>query len=119
MTQAPGPLYRDPSPPTATGPAGVRVRLPAQLRVLAGVDGEVLVRPADPVTQRAVLDALEGRYPVLKGTVRDRVTAKRRPFIRFFVGEEDLSNQAPDERLPPAVAAGVEPFVVVGAMAGG
>jgi sulfur-carrier protein len=117
VTPAPGPVPRDPSAQVAT--AAVRVRLPAQLRVLAGVDGEVLVRPTDPVTQRTVLDALEGRYPVLKGTVRDRVTAKRRPFIRFFVGEEDLSNQLPDERLPPAVVAGVEPFVVVGAMAGG
>jgi sulfur-carrier protein len=115
--QAAGPPHGDAGFPTAA--AAVRVRLPAQLRVLAGVEGEVLVWPADPVTQRAVLDALEGSYPVLKGTVRDRVSAKRRPFIRFFVGEEDLSNQPPDERLPPAVEAGLEPFVVVGAMAGG
>jgi hypothetical protein len=97
----------------------VRVRLPAQLRVLASVQGEVLVTPVLPVTQRSVLDALEASYPVLKGTVRDRVTAKRRPFIRFFVGEEDLSNQAPEDGLPPAVVSGTEAFVVVGAMAGG
>jgi len=98
---------------------GVRVRLPAPLRVLAGVQGEVLVDVPAPVTQRSVLDALENRYPVLKGTVRDRVTAQRRPFIRFFACEEDLSNAAPDDWLPEPVVGGTEPFVVVGAMAGG
>jgi sulfur-carrier protein len=118
VTEVPGQLAGE-APAQAASMVAVRVRLPAQLRVLAGVDGEVYVRPANPVTQRSVLDALEGSYPVLMGTVRDRVSAERRPFIRFFVGEDDLSNQGPDEWLPPAVAAGSEAFVVVGAMAGG
>lgn len=99
--------------------AVVRVRLPAQLRVLAGVGAEVQVEITGPVTQRSVLDALEQRYPVLGGTVRDRATTKRRPFIRFFAGEVDLSNAAPDALLPDAVASGADVFVVVGAMAGG
>jgi molybdopterin synthase sulfur carrier subunit len=93
----------------------VRVRLPAQLRILAGVGSEVLVEVAGHVTQRSVLGALEQHYPVLLGTIRDRTTAKRRPFIRFFAGEADLSNAL----LPDAIASGGEVFVVVGAMAGG
>ena len=99
--------------------AQVRVRLPTQLRLLAGVEAEVTVPVDGPVTQRAVLDSLEQRHPALRGTVRDRSTATRRAFIRFFVEESDLSDAAPDEPLPPAVATGEEPFVVVGAMAGG
>lgn len=97
----------------------VRVQLPTQLRELAGAPKEVAVEVGGPVTQRAVLDAVEGRYPVLKGTVRDRVTAKRRPFIRFYCCEEDFSNAAPDDVLPDKVACGAEPFIIVGAMAGG
>jgi sulfur-carrier protein len=97
----------------------LRVRLPAQLRSLAGVGPEVLVEVTGPVTQRAVLGALERQYPVLLGTIRDRTTAKRRPFIRFFAGEADLSNEAPDALLPDAIAQGADVFVVVGAMAGG
>ncbi|HXR21820.1 MAG TPA: MoaD/ThiS family protein [Acidimicrobiales bacterium] len=97
----------------------VRVRLPAQLRTLAGVGREVLLEVDGPVTQRSVLGALERQYPLLVGTIRDRNTAKRRPFIRFFAGEADLSNEAPDALLPEAVAHGAEMFVVVGAMAGG
>jgi len=99
--------------------AGVSVRLPAQLRVLAGVPGEVNVVVAGPVTQRSVLDALEELHPSLKGTVRDRFSGKRRAFIRFFVQESDLSDAGPDELLPAAVAEGREAFVIVGAMAGG
>ena len=97
----------------------VRVRLPAQLRTLAGVGPEVQVEVSGPLTQHSVLGALEQNYPVLLGTIRDRNTAKRRPFIRFFVGEADLSNEAPDALLPDAVARGADVFVVVGAMAGG
>ena len=99
--------------------AGVRVRLPAQLRVLAAVPGEVALKVAGPVTQRSILDALEELHPVLRGTVRDRVSGQRRAFIRFFVQESDLSNASPDDLLPPDVALGREPFVIVGAMAGG
>jgi sulfur-carrier protein len=96
----------------------IRVVLPYHLRALAKVDGEVLldVRPA---TQRALLDALEAAHPVLRGTVRDAATGARRPFVRFFACQEDLSHAAPDEPLPEAVARGEEPFLVVGAMAGG
>jgi hypothetical protein len=97
----------------------VRVALPAHLRTLARVDDEVTVEVAGEVTQRAVLDALEARYPVLSGTIRDHVTRKRRPFLRFFACEEDLSHELPDAPLPDAVARGSEPFLVVGAMAGG
>jgi sulfur-carrier protein len=97
----------------------VRVRLPAQLRILAGVGPEVLVEVNGPVTQRSVLGVLEQHYPALVGTIRDRSSAKRRPFIRFFAGEADLSNDAPDALLPDPVARGAEVFVVVGAMAGG
>jgi sulfur-carrier protein len=97
----------------------VRVKLPAHLRKLAQVDGEVELDLDGPVTQRAVLDALEGRYPVLRGTIRDHGTHKRRAFVRFFACEQDLSHEPPDAPLPEAVARGSEPFLVVGAMAGG
>jgi molybdopterin synthase sulfur carrier subunit len=97
----------------------VRVKLPEHLRKLAAVPGEVTVDVADPATQRGVLDALEARYPVLCGTIRDRGTGRRRAFVRFFAGEQDLSHEPPDDPLPAAVAAGAEPFLVVGAMAGG
>ncbi len=97
----------------------IRVVLPAHLRTLARVSGEVMLEIEPPVTQRAVLDALEARFPVLRGTVRDHGTLKRRPFIRFFACGEDLSLEPPDAPLPDAVAAGKEPFRVVGAMAGG
>ena len=97
----------------------IRVVLPAHLRTLAHVNGEVTVAVDGPVTQRAILDALEETYPVLRGTIRDHVTLRRRPFLRFFACEEDLSHDPPDTILPAAVAAGDEPFLVVGAMAGG
>jgi molybdopterin converting factor small subunit len=97
----------------------IRVVLPAHLRKLAGVDGEVTLEVAAPVTQRAVLDALEARHPMLRGTIRDHVTQQRRRFVRFFACEEDLSNESPDAPLPDAVVRGAEPYLVVGAMAGG
>ena len=97
----------------------IRVVLPAHLRKLARVDREVRVEVEGGVTQRSVLDALEARYPMLRGTIRDHVTQRRRPFVRFFACEQDLSNEPPDAPLPDAVAAGREPFLVVGAMAGG
>lgn len=97
----------------------IRVVLPAHLRRLARVDREVELDVEGQVTQRSVLDALEARYPMLRGTIRDHVTQKRRPFVRFFACEEDLSHQPADTPLPGAVATGVEPFLVVGAMAGG
>ena len=97
----------------------IRVVLPFHLRTLAQVGPEVQVEVAGPVTQRSVLDALEVAYPVLCGTMRDHETFKRRPFIRFFACERDLSNEPPDAPLPDAVAKGTEPFLVVGAMAGG
>ena len=97
----------------------IRVTLPAHLRTLAQVDGEVQVDVVGEVTQRTVLDALEARYPMLRGTIRDRAAGRRRAFIRFFACEQDLSNDPPDTPLPAAVAAGTEPFLVVGAMAGG
>jgi len=97
----------------------IRVVLPAHLRNLAKVDGEVTFELAAPVTPRAVLDALEERYPVLRGTIRDHTTHRRRPFVRFFACEQDLSHDSADTPLPEAVANGVEPFLVVGAMAGG
>lgn len=97
----------------------IRVVLPAHLRTLAHVDGEVKLDVAAPATQRGVLDALELRYPMLQGTIRDHVTRQRRPFLRFFACEQDLSHESPDAPLPDAVVAGHEPFLVVGAMAGG
>jgi len=112
----PPPSPQQPSPPS---PAAVRVRLPAHLRMLAGVAGEVVLDVPGPVTQRSVLDALEARHPALRGTLRDRVTARRRAFVRLFACEQDLSHAEPDEPLPDAVAAGAEPLLVVGAMAGG
>ena len=97
----------------------IRVVLPANLRTLAGVEAEVHLEVVGPVTQRSVLDALEERYPMLRGTIRDHGTQVRRPFLRFFACEEDLSHEPPDARLPDAVASGTEPFMVVGAIAGG
>jgi molybdopterin synthase sulfur carrier subunit len=97
----------------------IRVVLPAHLRALARVDSEVKLDVAGPVTQRSVLDALEARYPMLQGTIRDHGTLKRRAFVRFFACEQDLSHESPDALLPDAVATGAEPFLIVGAMAGG
>jgi sulfur-carrier protein len=97
----------------------IRVVLPAHLRTLARVDGEVQLDIEGKTTQRAILDALEARYPMLSGTIRDQATQKRRPFVRFFACEQDLSNELPDALLPEAVARGTEPFLVVGAIAGG
>ena len=97
----------------------IRVGLPVHLRTLAHVDGEVTLRVDGRATQRSVLDALEASYPVLRGTIRDHVTQQRRPFVRFFACEQDLSHEPPDAPLPDAVASGAEPFLVVGAMAGG
>lgn len=96
-----------------------RVVLPAHLRTLALIDGQVEVDIEGVVTQRSVLDALEARYPMLRGTMRDQVTHNRRAFVRFFAGQEDVSHEPPDAPLPEAIAAGREPFVVLGAMAGG
>ena len=97
----------------------VRVVLPAHLRTLAHLDGEVKVDVEGPVTQRSVLDTLEADYPMLRGTIRDQVTQQRRAFLRFFACQEDLSHESPDAPLPDAVASGAEPFLIVGAMAGG
>ena len=97
----------------------IRVLLPNHLRRLAQVAEEVQIDVAGPVTQRSVLDALEARYPMLCGTIRDHATGRRRPFVRFFACQEDLSNELPDAPLPDAVAQGTEPFLVVGAMSGG
>jgi hypothetical protein len=97
----------------------IRVTLPAHLRKLAQVDGEVKLDVAGRVTQRSILDALEARYPMLCGTIRDHVTYKRRAFVRFFACGEDLSHDPPDAPLPEAVATGSEPFMIVGAIAGG
>jgi hypothetical protein len=97
----------------------IRVVLPAHLRTLARVDGDVTLDIDGPVTQRSVLDALEASYPVLRGTMRDQLTHRRRPFVRFFACEQDLSHESPDAPLPDAVATGTEPFFVVGALAGG
>lgn len=99
--------------------SAIRVKLPTHLRRLADVDGEVELTVVEPATQRAVLDAIEQRFPMLRGTIRDTTTGKRRAYIRFFACETDLSNDAPDTPLPDAVLAGTEPFLVVGAMAGG
>jgi molybdopterin converting factor small subunit len=97
----------------------IRVVLPAHLRTLAQVDDEVMLDVIGQVTQRSVLDALEARYPMLRGTVRDYVSQQRRPFVRFFACEQDLSHDPPDTPLPDAVARGAEPLLIVGAMAGG
>lgn len=97
----------------------IRIVLPPHLRTLAQVDGDVMLDVTGPVTQRSVLDALEARYPMLRGTIRDHTTHMRRPFLRFFACEEDLSHESPDTPLPEAVATGAEPFVILGALAGG
>ena len=97
----------------------IRVVLPSHLRTLAQVRGEVELEVQGPVTTRVILDALEARYPMLQGTMRDHVTQQRRAFVRFFACEEDLSHESPDALLPDAVASGAEPFLVVGAIAGG
>jgi hypothetical protein len=97
----------------------IRVIIPHHLRSLAGTGAEVKLEVEGPVTQRSILDALEARYPMLRGTIRDHVTQQRRPFLRFFACEEDLSHESPDAPLPDAVASGAEPFIVIGAIAGG
>jgi sulfur-carrier protein len=97
----------------------IRVSLPPHLRIMARVDREVVIELDGPATQRAVLDALEDRYPMLRGTIRDHVTQERRPFVRFFACEQDLSHETPDTPLPAAVVEGKEPYLVVGAIAGG
>lgn len=97
----------------------IRVVLPAHLRTLARIEGEVKLDVKGPITPRSVVDALEASYPMLRGTIRDQVTKQRRPFVRFFACEEDWSHQSPDAQLPDVVASGKEPFLIVGAMAGG
>ena len=97
----------------------IRVTLPPHLRKLAAVDGEVRLDVEGEITQRSILDALEARYPMLRGTIRDHVTQKRRPFVRFFACAEDLSHEPPDARLPEAIVTGAEPFMIIGAIAGG
>ena len=97
----------------------IRIVLPAHLRTLAHVSGDVELEVEPPATQRSVLDALEARYPMLCGTIRDHLTLQRRPYVRFFACEEDLSHEPPDAPLPDAVASGAEPFFIIGAIAGG
>jgi molybdopterin synthase sulfur carrier subunit len=97
----------------------IRVELPTPLRILAQTAAEVKVNIEGQATQRSVLDALEGRYPMLRGAIRDQVSGRRRPFVRFFACEQDLSHESPDTPLPDAVASGAEPFVIIGALAGG
>lgn len=97
----------------------IRVELPYHLRILAHVDGEVHVDVEGPATQCSVLDSLEARYPMLRGTIRDQVSGQRRPFLRYFACEQDLSHQPPDALLPAAVASGEEPLLIIGALAGG
>ena len=97
----------------------IRVQIPFHLRTLAGITGEIQLEVEPPVTQRSVLDALEQKYPALKGTIRDHVTLQRRPFIRFYACEQELSHESLDSPLPDAVAAGKEPYLVIGAIAGG
>jgi sulfur-carrier protein len=97
----------------------IRVLLPAHLRTLARIGGEVTLEVEGPVTRRSILDALEARYPMLRGTIRDQVTEQRRPYVRFFACEEDLSHEPADAPLPEAVASGAEPYLIVGAIAGG
>jgi molybdopterin synthase sulfur carrier subunit len=104
---------------SATTPTQIRVVLPAHLRSMAKVQGEVHVEVEGDVTQRSVLDALEAEFPMLLGTIRDRSTAKRRAFVRFYACEEDLSHEEPDAPLPERVVLGAEPFMIIGAMAGG
>jgi len=104
---------------SSTGATGIRVVLPAHLRSMAKVQGEVHVEVDGDVTQRSVLDALEADFPMLLGTIRDRSTAKRRAFVRFYACEQDLSHEEPDAPLPDRVVRGEEPFLVIGAMAGG
>jgi sulfur-carrier protein len=97
----------------------IRVEIPGHLKTLAHVDGELQLEVPEPVTQRSVLDALEAKYPMLRGTIRDHETQQRRPYLRFFACQEDLSFEPPDAPLPEAVASGKEPFLVIGAVAGG
>lgn len=97
----------------------IRVVLPQHLRTLAKVNGEVTLEVQGPVTQRSILDALETRYPMLQGTIRDHVTQQRRAFLRFFACQEDLSHESPDTPLPASVASGAEPLLIIGAIAGG
>jgi sulfur-carrier protein len=97
----------------------IRVILPPHLRTLAKVDGELQLQVEGRVTQRSLLDALETRYPMLRGTIRDHVTQQRRPFLRFFACEQDLSHESPDSPLPDAIVSGAEPFLIIGAIAGG
>lgn len=97
----------------------IRVILPAHLRTLARIDDELKIDVNGPITQRSILDAIEDRYPMLRGTIRDHVTKQRRPFLRFFACEEDLSHESPDAPLPEAIASGAEPFFIIGAIAGG
>ena len=97
----------------------IRVFLPTHLRMLAHINGEVKLDVDGPATQRSVLDALEACYPMLRGTIRDQVTQQRRPFLRFFAGEQDLSHELPDAPLPDSVTSGAEPFLIIGAIAGG
>jgi sulfur-carrier protein len=97
----------------------IQVVLPAHLRTLAGVGSEISIEIVGPVTQRSVLDAIESNYPMLRGTIRDHVTHERRPFLRFFACQEDLSHESPDAPLPAAVSSGKEPFMIIGAIAGG
>ena len=97
----------------------IRVILPQHLRTLAHVNGEVLLEVEGQVTPRSILDALESRYPMLQGTIRDHTTLERRPFLRFFACEQDVSHESPDSSLPDSVAAGTEPFLIIGAIAGG
>jgi len=97
----------------------IRVILPQHLRTLAHAGSEVQIQVEGPVTQRSVLDALEAQYPMLRGTIRDHVTQQRRPFLRFFACEEDLSHESPDSILPDAIASGKEPLLIIGAIAGG
>jgi sulfur-carrier protein len=97
----------------------IRVVLPQHLRTLAGTGSEVTINVAGSITQRSILDALEGQYPTLRGTIRDQITHQRRPFVRFFACEQDLSHESPDAPLPEAVASGAEPFWIIGAIAGG
>jgi sulfur-carrier protein len=97
----------------------IRLILPAHLRTLARIEDELKIDVHAPVTQRSILDAIEKQYPMLRGTIRDHVTKQRRPFLRFFACEEDLSHESPDAPLPDAIASGAEPFFIIGAIAGG